>query len=776
MSAGPHAPDMGVRRWIDLMSSDSKHVLFVVVLGTTFLAAHLPYIAPGPGSIDATNFALAVQDFDITDHRPHPPGYPVFVALGKITVALISTRPQDPDNVRHEARALALWSVLFGAFAVVPLFQIFRCLDLGGRRAAAATALTVTCPIFWFMAIRPMSDMPGLGAALVTQALAFTAYRRHQLGEQVAAQRLLAASAAAAGLALGLRSQTIWLTLPILLMFAGAHLRANRARRRSAAMLVGAFAIGVAAWAIPLFAASGGPGAYLSVLATQGREDLAEVELLATRPTIARLVIGLVSTFAHPWANRYLAPLVLALAAIGAAAMLMRSRQALGLLALASGPYVVFHLLYQDPVFTRYAMPVVPAVACLAVCGADALSSRWLWRVVGGLTVAGLVVAARPVFVYAAAGGPGYQAMTAVRAALPSQTVQPVIAAHHEVGLAIRGEQLPAQQLAFPRRREWLEVVKYWRSSGSAPVWFFAESRRTDLHLIDPAARRLRGTFRFPFDNRFLMSGALPSGVDWYELSNPGWFVGEGWALTPETAGVASRDDRGPARRPIAAWIRRRPESAFMMIGGRHLGACGQPDERFEARLDGRLLDTWVVGPSPGFFLRAIALPAGSLVGSGPYSELSIAATAADGVIRSVDAAIEQFDVQSDRPVHGFDQGWYQPEYDSAERRLFRWAGPWATLRIHRQGRDVTLRLTGDSPLKHAGAVPVVTVRVGSTILGQFTPSSAFTYEVQVPAASLDAAEGVVTLEADRSFVPDETMHNGDRRLLGVRIYDVGVF
>ena len=34
------------------------------------------------------------------------------------------------------------------------------------RAALAATALAVACPLFWYLAVRPMSDVPGLAAAL----------------------------------------------------------------------------------------------------------------------------------------------------------------------------------------------------------------------------------------------------------------------------------------------------------------------------------------------------------------------------------------------------------------------------------------------------------------------------------------------------------------------------------------------------------------------------------------------------------------------------------
>jgi amino acid transporter len=33
---------------------------------------------------DSVNFAFALDDFDVTKHWPHPPGYPIYVAAGKL--------------------------------------------------------------------------------------------------------------------------------------------------------------------------------------------------------------------------------------------------------------------------------------------------------------------------------------------------------------------------------------------------------------------------------------------------------------------------------------------------------------------------------------------------------------------------------------------------------------------------------------------------------------------------------------------------------------------
>ena len=44
---------------------------------------------PALDDIDAVNFTLGVRDFDVAQHQPHPPGYPVFIALGKLSTPVL---------------------------------------------------------------------------------------------------------------------------------------------------------------------------------------------------------------------------------------------------------------------------------------------------------------------------------------------------------------------------------------------------------------------------------------------------------------------------------------------------------------------------------------------------------------------------------------------------------------------------------------------------------------------------------------------------------------
>jgi hypothetical protein len=769
-----------------------------VLLATGFLVVHLAFLPRTPTGVDAVNFVLGVRDFNVADHRPHPPGYPVFMALGKASRAILERFPLAPDaDLRQlETVALAMWSAVFGAMAVFSLRQFFRTIDPDDRRAVAAAALTVTCPLFWFNAIRPMSDISGLAAALAAQALILSGFRRSREA-RAGARALLISGALVAGIAIGVRSQASWLTLPLL-----SFVTIDRVRRaRDRTLLYGAAALttGALLWGVPLVLASGGPGVYVAALAAQAGEDVSSGTMLAIAPDVSTAVDALIRMIAYPWANKYLAVLIVGLAMVGGISMVVRAPRAGALLALSFGPYAMYHLLFQDTTFGRYVLPVVPPLAYFAVRGLDTLARPMMAWLAAALAVGCLVVAMPSVVSYARTGSPSLRALDSIRDRLSRTEQRPVLAMHHAISRVLRLEGVPAPTLSSPPKHEWLELARYWNNSGDAPIWFLAEPERTDLALIDPNGRHLVDSFRLPVDRRFFMSGLRPSGVDWYQIDVPSWFAGEGWALTPETAGVASADGKGPGRAPITAYVRRRVEAAVVMIGGRYLDP-GEKVARFDLSIDGRPIDSWVVDPNPGFFLRMLQVPAGSLqaafgpnpvathaaTGSlardpdrttgGRYSRLQIRSVAADGSRAPVKTSVEQFDVQSvDHLVFGFGEGWFEQEYDPAALRLWRWTAPTAALRIHHGGCDLTLRVTGHAPVNLLGSAAKVAIRAGDSVLGRVTVSRDFELRARVPADALDRSGGLLTIESDRSFVPEAALGNGDRRRLALRVFDLGI-
>jgi hypothetical protein len=346
---------------------------------------------------------------------------------------------------------------------------------------------------------------------------------------------------------------------------------------------------------------------------------------------------------------------------------------------------------------------------------------------------------------------------------------------HHAVARALRGEAGAAAALPSPVRVEWLELVKYWKSGGDQPIWWIVDPRRTELALIDPAARTSRGVYRWPFRVDRFLQGIRPEHADWVEIAAPGWFAGEGWALTPETAGLASRTGRGPAQAPIEAWIRRRSEPTTLLVGGRNLGRPGDPDVRFDLRIDGAPFQSWVVSPEPGFFLRTWTVAQGRLAGQGRFATLSIQATAAGGDGRPVAAAIEQFDVQPiDRAVLGFDEGWYEMEFEP-HQGPWRWASDRAALRIAGGTGDVAITIEGESPLRYFPSVSTIGLVAGGRVLAQTTPTGDFSWTVRVPAEALATDGGRVVLTTSQAFSPADRGQSADKRKLGLRISSVRI-
>ena len=770
--------------------TNPRAVLGAVAL--VFLVSHVACLAPTLEDIDSVNFALGVQQYDVPQHQPHPPGYPLFIALAKLSTAVVrQVSGPEPVVTAHAARGLAIWGAVLGALSVFPLYALFRAVERSAPVALAATTLAVACPMFWFNASRPMSDIPGLAFAFVSQALLITAFVRQREAARradgqaitrddlVASGTAIVAGAFVAGLAIGMRTQTLWLTAPLL-----ALVLIDRVGRGAAGALLGAlmtFTLGALVWTIPMLVATGGLTEYLSALGSQGREDFEDVRMLISHPTPAIIGRALVRTFLDLWGWLPFGIGVFAVSMIGGVVALGRSRRALLAMTCAYLPYALFHLAFHDTDYTRYAIPLIVPLVWLAVRALRVAGDRV--AVIGTVAAAVLSIAivARPLAVYAGAPSPVTRMLRALQGAIASgDGASRVLMMNHPFAVAWRGEALPIARVPTAIRKQWLQVVDYWRGGGTAPVWFIADpgpnglDSHHELALMDPGSRRMLASERWGFAADPLLAGTRPSIADWHELQVPGWFATEGWSLTPELAGVANRDRRGPALGGISAWVRRRDTPVTVLVGGRNLGRVDEPVVRYTVTVDGRQAATWTVTPNPGFFVETFTLAPGQLAGAERFALLAITAEAADGSGAPVRTAVEQFDLQDPASVMvGFDTGWHEAEYSLRQGRLWRWTSDVSTLRVvtaHPQALTLTLR--GESPLRYFDRAPTVRIMVGTRVVHSFSPGSDFTEQIELP-AELDwtGGEARVRVETDLTFVPDERDGNGDRRRLGLRIY-----
>ena len=405
----------------------------------------------------------------------------------------------------------------------------------------------------------------------------------------------LAAAAFCAALAAGVRSQVVWLTVPLLVL--AVLKRPPGQRRRAAFTAIAAYVAGGLLWGIPLIVLSGGPAAYLGALASQGSEDFTGVAMLLTAPSPRQLARALYYALLAPWAAWPLGVAVVAAAACGLVIVARRERAVLVWLVAAFGPYFAFDLMFQEMVTTRYALPLIVPTAFLAVRGCRGIAAA-------GRDEPRRRRRRRPACCWPSRPSRPTRAPprrrsvcwpTCARRATarwrrplvpcwPCIVVRSSTCAGRRCGQA--GCQPLSEHLPAPPKHEWLELVKYWNRGGRAPIWFVADPPRSDLALVDRHAMSRRGTYRWPFAQTDLIGGVRPNVMDWHLIQPPGWYLGEGWSLTPETAGVARDEGRGPGRAPIQGWLRRRSGPVTLMIGGRNLaaGRAAGPDCRHARR------------------------------------------------------------------------------------------------------------------------------------------------------------------------------------------------
>jgi hypothetical protein len=375
-----------------------------------------------------------------------------------------------------------------------------------------------------------MSDLPGLTVALASQAClaaAFTGQRRQVLNRNAASAKAAASldeaqersrtsldeatdqqqsragsaelastgkqivlGALLAGLAMGFRTQTVWLTVPLLLLVV-----IDRVGRGAAGALLGSamtFSIGVLVWAVPLLIASGGVARYRAALSGQTAEQFTGLDIFLSNPTPRRLLLGLWEALVRPWAVTPLGVSVVVLAVVGFVVLARRAPAAAVLVAAVAVPYAVFHLIVQETL-TRYALPLVPAVGYLAVRGLGVLGRRAMSLGTAAIVLASLVVTLPAASSYGSNPSPTFNALNQVAGEAHAGDL--TLAMHQGFARAVETEIVFQTQLEShvlrdirilkaPPMLEWFELVHYWREGGAMPVWFLADPARTDLELI----------------------------------------------------------------------------------------------------------------------------------------------------------------------------------------------------------------------------------------------------------------------------------------------------
>lgn len=247
------------------MSLDKKKTtdsLFLPIL--FFLSAiitRIPFTSKFLYHMDSVQFALALEKYDITVHQPHPPGYFLYVMLGRILNFFI----KDANTV------FVSISIIFGGLTVVTVYYLGK--ELFEKKIGLlAGVLALTSPNLWFHSEVALSYIV---EAFFSTFVAYFCWRVSK-GEP----RYIWASVIALGIAGGIRQNTIVFLLPLWLF----SVKGVPVRKVIASL--GLLGLICFLWFVPMVFMTGGWDAY--------REAFRELWLFNT---------GNVSVFERGWSS-----------------------------------------------------------------------------------------------------------------------------------------------------------------------------------------------------------------------------------------------------------------------------------------------------------------------------------------------------------------------------------------------------------------------------------------------------------------------------------------
>ncbi|MGH6693025.1 MAG: protein O-mannosyl-transferase family, partial [Gammaproteobacteria bacterium] len=143
--------------------ADRYDVLFASALAVLTILSRLPYRARMLYNWDAVQFALALREYDVVKHQPHPPGYILYVALGR----LVNTWLDNPTA------AYVVLAVVASGLTTFVVYLLARTAYDRATALVAATLLAVS-PLFWFYG---SVGLTYAGEALCASTVAYFAFR-----------------------------------------------------------------------------------------------------------------------------------------------------------------------------------------------------------------------------------------------------------------------------------------------------------------------------------------------------------------------------------------------------------------------------------------------------------------------------------------------------------------------------------------------------------------------------------------------------------------------
>jgi hypothetical protein len=141
------------------LTQRQRTIVWIVAL--VCAATRLLAVARSLWDWDEALFTMAMRDYDVRMHHPHPPGFPVFIALAKV-VRLV---------VPNDFRALQTVNVIAAMLVFLAVFLFARELRLRFATCVSAGALFAFFPNVWFFGGGAFSDIPSIVLVLFAVTL-----------------------------------------------------------------------------------------------------------------------------------------------------------------------------------------------------------------------------------------------------------------------------------------------------------------------------------------------------------------------------------------------------------------------------------------------------------------------------------------------------------------------------------------------------------------------------------------------------------------------------
>ena len=344
---------------------------------------------------DEALFCLGMRTYDVGLHHPHPPGFPVFIAVARI-VRLV---------IRDDFRSLQAVNLASGVLLFPAMFLLARELRLRFETATIAAALCAFLPNVWFFGGAAFSDVPSI--VLVVAAVAMLIRGCRDAEAYLIGSMLLA-------LAIGIRPQNLLVGLwP---GFVATKYRWKENRRD----VLWAATVGIVISGVSYFSAMIATGSYDRYFgAIRAHADyIARIDSWRSpdRPALWRLFDRF---FIKQYQSPTLSVITSAFVLVSAVGAIRNRDRRIGMIVLAFTPFAISAWLMLDRFsINRFSIGYCPMFAILAADGIDRVTARRrnLEWVVGSLLILAFAIFTWPALtVVRTTDSPSYASVRAIQ-------------------------------------------------------------------------------------------------------------------------------------------------------------------------------------------------------------------------------------------------------------------------------------------------------------------------------------------------------------------------